>query len=136
MEATTTIFFENPLWVGVFERRDERGYAVARHVFGSEPNEAELLLFARTNYQQLSFSQPGPDEPLKQIEFGYKRKQRRAREQMAQQGIGTHAQQAMKAELERRKVESKTLTRAEEDALAEEKYQERQQRKKEKLRGH
>ena len=40
-----TILFENNFWMGIFERNDDDGYAVARKIFGSEPSDAELYEF-------------------------------------------------------------------------------------------
>jgi hypothetical protein len=36
------VFFDEPFWVGVFERDVPGGLMVARVVFGAEPSEAEV----------------------------------------------------------------------------------------------
>jgi hypothetical protein len=116
MEGKCTIAFENPFWVGIFERLDERGYSAARFIFGSEPSEAQLHRFALQDYLRLGFSLPGP--PPEEADFapGFKRRLREARKALTEPVTGTRAQQAIQAEYERRK-------------------EERQERKKEKHRG-
>ena len=89
MDGKCTVYFEDPYWVGVFERIDESGYAVARFVFGGEPTEAELHQFAIQHAHTLSYSQPGPVPETDGREIGFKRRQREARQQMQQEGIGT-----------------------------------------------
>ncbi len=37
-----TILLENSFWIGLFERNDSEGYAVARKIFGGEPTDNEL----------------------------------------------------------------------------------------------
>ena len=51
METTgvrLTVFFEEPFWVGVFERRDGSGLSVSRVVFGADPET--LLAEFRKQY--------------------------------------------------------------------------------------
>lgn len=52
-----TIFFEKIYWVGVFERTDKEGYAVARHIFGSEPKDHQIHEFVLKHYQELKFGE-------------------------------------------------------------------------------
>lgn len=40
---TLTVFFDDPFWVGVFERADGGRLSVCRVVFGAEPRDAEVL---------------------------------------------------------------------------------------------
>ncbi|WP_224276050.1 YjdF family protein [Streptomyces sp. LS1784] len=50
MPSTFTVFFEGPFWVGVLEIAGPRGVRAARHVFGAEPGNAELLEFVRRDF--------------------------------------------------------------------------------------
>ena len=45
-----TIFFENRFWVATFERTDEEGYAVAKHIFGAEPTDPEVYEFVLNHF--------------------------------------------------------------------------------------
>ena len=54
-----TLLLENSLWIGLFERTDEGGYAVAKEIFGrGEPTEAELYDFVLTHFDRLEFTEP------------------------------------------------------------------------------
>ncbi len=43
--CTLTVFFEDPFWVGAFERLDERGCSAARVVFGGESSNPEVYTY-------------------------------------------------------------------------------------------
>ena len=51
-----TVFFEDPFWVGVFERNENRKLSVAKVTFGTEPKDYEVLEFINRNYYHLQFS--------------------------------------------------------------------------------
>lgn len=55
---TLTVYFEDPFWVGVFERVEDDQLSVCRHVFGAEPTNAEVLAFVQQRFRKLAFSQP------------------------------------------------------------------------------
>jgi len=58
----TTIFFDGQFWAAEVERWDENAVpSVARHVFGAEPNHAELLLWARRGFADLRFVPRTPE---------------------------------------------------------------------------
>lgn len=135
MDGKCTVFFEDPFWVGVFERVDEHGYAVARFVFGGEPTEAELHQFALQSFSTLSFSAPSAVPEAAEREAGFKRRQREARQQMQQTGIGTYAQRALQAEQERMKQVRHAESREEREARERQQFLTKQAQKKEKHRG-
>ena len=51
-----TVYFENPFWVGVFERIEDEKLSVCKVTFGAEPKDYEVLEFVLKNYSQLKFS--------------------------------------------------------------------------------
>lgn len=57
---TLTVFFDDPFWVGVFERADGGRLSVCRVVFGAEPRDAEVLALVLRRWQRLSFSEAVP----------------------------------------------------------------------------
>ena len=101
MEGSCTIYTGDPFWVGIFERKNEKGYSVARYVFGGEPSDHELHMFVMQNFDQLNFSQPIIAFPKKENEIGYKRRQREVIRLVQQDGVCTRAQRAAQAEHER-----------------------------------
>ena len=52
-----TIFFENPFWVGVFEKVIDKRLTVCKIVFGSEPKDYEIYDFVLKEYDNLKFSE-------------------------------------------------------------------------------
>lgn len=101
MFGKCTIYFEDPFWVGVFERTEESGYTVARYVFGAEPGQAEILSFAHSQFHLLKFSQVKSAAIITKKVESYKHRQHRIRHEATQTGVGTQAQQVIKAEYER-----------------------------------
>ncbi len=51
-----TVFFEEPFWVGVFERITDRKLSVCKVTFGAEPKDCEIYDFVLKNYYRLRFS--------------------------------------------------------------------------------
>lgn len=134
-----TIFFEKRLWVATFERTDKEGYAVARHIFGKEPTDPEVYEFVLNHYEELRFG------PLKEFHLEIKRMnpkrvQREVRREMEKiketTRPSTFAQDYMREELEKKKQEKKSRTSAQKLARKEEQFTLKQQKKKEKHRGH
>jgi Protein of unknown function (DUF2992). len=136
MDGKCTVYFEDPFWVGVFERNDECSYSVARYVFGGEPNDAELLQFCKTQFSTLSYSHSASPLTLPGDQMGFKRQQREIRKQMTLTGIGTYAQRVLKAEFQRSKQENKQAKAQDRDQEAQQRFQNRQAAKKQKHRGH
>lgn len=130
---------QEQFWVGIFERNDDEGYAVAKQIFGSEPTDVELYQFITENFQQLKFTKP---QKFKLIikRKNPKRLQREVRHLMEKVKTGlpstTHAQDVLRLELEQNKKLKKTMTRAEKLAEQQEQFLLRQEKKKQKHRGH
>ena len=51
-----TVFFEDPFWVGVFERQEQGALTVCKVTFGAEPKDGEVYDFVLRNYASLRFS--------------------------------------------------------------------------------
>ena len=51
-----TVFFEDPFWIGVFERIERRKLSVCKVVFGPEPKDYEVWEYLLKNYSRLRFS--------------------------------------------------------------------------------
>lgn len=83
-----TVFFEDPFWVGVFERIADGKLSVCKVTFGAEPKDYEVKEFVLQNYSRLRFSPPMTVE-VKAIARNPKRKGRNARKQIEKHGIGT-----------------------------------------------
>jgi len=135
VESKPTIYFEEPFGVGVFEELDGDKLSVCRMVFGAEPTDAEIYDFILKHYYHLRFSAPVKTE-IKQKADNPKRRQRNARKQMESSGIGTKSQQALQKQYEENKTERKQLSREQREAEKQRQFELKQQKRKEKHRGH
>lgn len=135
VESKLTIYFEEPFWVGVFDELDGDKLSVCRMVFGAEPTDAEIYDFILKHYYHLRFSTPMQTE-IKQKADNPKRRQRNARKQLDNTGIGTKSQQALQKQYEENKAERKIKTREQREAEKQRQFELKQQKRKEKHRGH
>ena len=76
-----TVFFEEPFWIGVFERISERKLSVCKVTFGAEPKDCEIYDFVLKNYYRLKFS-PAVATDVKEAGRNPKRVQREVRKQV------------------------------------------------------
>lgn len=134
-----TIFFEKQFWVGIFERTDKEGYAVARYVFGAEPSDPEVYEFVLKHYVDLKFGEA--KEVNVQIQrMNPKRVQREVRREMKKiketSQPSTLAPDYMREEIEKKKKERKSKSSAEKQAYKDEQFSLKQEKRKEKHRGH
>jgi sulfur relay (sulfurtransferase) DsrC/TusE family protein len=130
-----TIYFEEPFWVGVFERIENRKLSVAKVTFGVEPKDYDVLEFINRNYYYLQFS-PAVETVVKDTKKNPKRAQRDAKKQTLETGIGTKSQQALKLQQEQNKQERKVRSREQRDAESQRLFELKQMKKREKHKGH
>ena len=129
-----TVFFEEPFWIGVFERLSEGKLSVCKVTFGAEPKDYEIYDFVLKNYGRLRFS-PAVAADVREAARNPKRVQREVRRQVQNTGIGTKAQQALKLQQEQWKTERKTVSREQREAEKQRQFERKQQKRKEKHRG-
>ncbi|RFZ80626.1 DUF2992 family protein [Lacrimispora amygdalina] len=129
-----SVFFEEPFWVGVLERETDGKLFASKVTFGAEPKDYEVNEFLRKNYYRLRFS-PAVEAAAKVSSKNPKRILREVRRQIQNTGISTKSQQALKLQQEEGKLERKLLSREAREAKAQQKFEQKQQKKKEKHRG-
>ena len=134
-EHTLTILFEDPFWIGLFEKTEDNQLQVCKVTFGAEPTEQEVLELVNKNWNQLKYSRPIETE-VKLKPKNPKRQLREARKQTQNSGIGTKSQQALKLQQEENKQERKTLSKEQKEAEKERKFELKQAKRREKHRGH
>ena len=135
VESKLTIYFEEPFWVGVFEELDGDKLSVCKVTFGAEPTDAEIYEFILRHYFHLRFSVPIKTE-IRQKADNPKRRQRNARKQLEKSGIGTKSQQTLQKQYEENKTERKRTTREQREVEKQRQFELKQQKRKEKYRGH
>lgn len=135
MQTSLTVFFDEPFWVGVFERVDGGKLFVCKVTFGAEPKDYDVFEFILRRYYKLTFS-PSVQTEVRQKADNPKRRLRNAGKQMERSGVGTKSQQALQKQREEMKTEHKQLSREKRDAEEKRRFEMKKQKKKEKKRGH
>lgn len=138
MDKTTaklTVFFEQPFWVGIFERISDGKLSVCKITFGAEPKDCEVWDFVLKHYYELEFSLAIETE-VKQTADNPKRRQRDARKQLHTSGVGTKSQQALQMQREKMKTERKQIGKEQREAEKQRQFDLKQQKRKAKRRGH
>ena len=129
-----TVFFQEPFWIGVFERMSEGRLSVCKVTFGAEPKDYEVHDFVLKNHYRLRFSLDVVTD-VKEVGRNPKRVQREVHKQVQNVGIGTKSQQALKLQQEQMKTERKIANREQRELEKQRQFELRQQKKKEKHRG-
>ncbi len=104
MREVFTVYFDGQFWVGVLELYSDEGVRAARHIFGAEPTNPELLEFAsRGEFGRLSrLAARAPLVPVEQRALSWKRELKHLNEP-----VGTAAQRALKAATTARAVQGR-----------------------------
>jgi len=136
-----TIIFNGQWWIGLFERKDEANYAVAKHIFGQEPTDPEIYDFVLKSWQVLKFTEPlNTDElEIKVQRKNFKRVRREIRkllEKLDHARPMTHAQEVLSQDLEKNKKTRKAQSAQEKQAEEKFKFSLKQAKRKQKHRGH
>ena len=129
-----TVLFEDPFWIGVFEKTDGEKLSVAKVTFGAEPKDYDFYKGVLKHYYNLKFSKSITAE-VKEIKINPKRSLREAKKQVKVVGIGTKSQQALKLQQEQNKLERKVKSREQKQAEIDRLFELKQQKKKEKHKG-
>ena len=134
VSGSLTVYFEEPFWIGVFERICEGKLSVAKVTFGAEPKDYEVEEFILKKYYSLRFS-PAVVAVVKEVTKNPKRIQRDVKKQLQNVGIGTKSQQALKLQQEQNKQERKVKSREQKLAESERMFALKQQKRIEKHKG-
>ena len=130
-----TVFFEGPFWVGVFERVSNGKLSVCKIVFGAEPKDHEVWDFILKHYYELKFS-PAIETEVKQTADNPKRRQRNAKKQLQNSGVGTKSQKALQMQREEMKIKKKQISKEQRETEKQRQFDLKQQKRKAKHKGH
>ncbi|MBD5637639.1 YjdF family protein [Clostridium botulinum] len=131
-----TVLFDEPFWIGIFEKQDQDKIQICRVVFGQEPKDYEVYDFILKNYYNLKFSDPISIGKNPKKKINPKRMQRKIKKTVQEKGIGTKAQQALKLDHENKKIERKIKSKESREKEKELRFQKRQEKKSQKKKGH
>ena len=134
-ECSLTVYFEDPFWVGVFERIIDGKLSACKVTFGAEPKDYDVRKFVLEHYYELEFS-PSINADIRQAAENPKRRQRNIKKQLEQTGVGTKSQEALQKQRKEMKTERHRITREERDAEEQRRFELKQEKRKEKQKGH
>lgn len=130
------VYFEDPFWIGVFERNEDGKLSACKVTFGSEPKEYDVQQFIKTNYYKMNFSPSVEQVNDVKERLNPKRMQRIVHKQLEQVGIGTKSQQALKLQHEQMKITHQTNVKKMREEEQQRMFELKQQKRKQKHRGH
>lgn len=131
-----TVFFEDPFWVGVYERWEGGAYSVCKLTFGAEPKDAQVWELILTGYRKLRFSPALEGAPPPAPPKNPKRAQRSAKRELEERGVGTKAQQALALQHGQGKEARRRRSREQREAEQQRQFQLRQEKRRAKHKGH
>ncbi len=131
-----TVLFEEPFWIGIYERECNGKYEACKITFGAEPKDYEVYDFMLKNWSELRFSPSIEAAAIAEKRINPKRMQRSIHRELQNTGIGTKAQQALKLQQEQGKLERKSYSREQREFEKERQFELRQEKRKAKHRGH
>lgn len=134
--AQLTVFFEDPFWVGIYERESGGRYEACRIVFGPEPKDWTVYEFLLKNWHKLRFSPSMAATGLGKQAANPKRQQRQIQKSLQRMGTGTRSQQALKLQREQGKALRQHCDRTRREQDQARRFALRQEKRREKHKGH
>ena len=120
--AVLTVLFEDPFWVGLYEREGNGTY--------------QVYAFLLEHWRQLPFSPSMEGAVPEGRRINPKRMQRQIQRSLQNTGIGTKAQQALQLQREQDKAARSRRSREDREAEADRQFALRQEKRRENHKGH
>ena len=134
-KSSFTILFEDPFWIGLYERVRDGTYEVCKITFGAEPKDYEVYSFFFFFWNKMRFTLPIKTEKIEKRKINPKRLQRQISSQLEDRGMGTKAQQVLQLQREQNKAAKRIKTKEQKEIERKQQYALRQEKKKAKHKG-
>lgn len=134
--SSITVMFDEPFWVGIYERQIGNKYEACKITFGAEPKDYEVYEYLLKNYESLKFSSAIKTRVFADKSVNPKRMQRLVNKQLNNVGIGTKAQQAFKLMQEQSKQIRRSSSKQRREDEKKRKFELKAAKRKEKHKGH
>jgi hypothetical protein len=136
LKTKLTIYFENPFWVGIFEKTDNNNYSAFRLVFPVEPKDADIYDLILNNYSVINYSTAVKiNGKTEKCRINPKRLQKVAKNEMTKTNRLKKAYIAINKEREKNKkekIKNSKIIKLEKEKL---KFSIKKQKRKDKHRG-
>lgn len=136
VKAVLTVYFEEPFWVGLYERTVQGQYQAAKIFFGAEPKGCEVYDLILQQWQRFHFSEYLQAAHKDKKPTNPKRLQRAIKKQLQAPAMGTKAQQALKLQHAQQKINRNEQRHKQWELEQAQRFAKKQQKQKEKHRGH
>jgi hypothetical protein len=113
-----TILFDPPYWIGLLEAESDSLLYAARHIFGSEPSDAEVYAFVQNDLLDLMQSMTVGlpiDSSSTPHRINPKRQQRIIRREVLRTDVPSKAHEAIRLQIEANAQERLTINRSQRD---------------------
>jgi hypothetical protein len=135
LEITFMVIFQEPFWVGIVTRLEGENQSVFRFDFGAEPSDREVYEWILHHFDEMRFSPQVEAEKSICLASNPKRRQRQTAKILAQ-SVGTKSQQALQLAREEFKHDHSELSKQAREEKEARLFQLKQEKRKEKHRGH
>lgn len=135
VSSTLTVYHDGQFWVGIVEHVEDGRLSACRIVFGAEPSDEEILQLVVRKWESLRFLGETDAAPLKMAKSP-KRRPREAARELSRRPTSTKSQQALSEAWERQKIENRARRSQAKREESEGRFERRQQKKKQKRKGH
>lgn len=137
VSSTLTVYHDGQFWVGVVEHVENGMLSVARVVFGAQPSNEEVYTWVLGHWSSLRLS--AETEPAEsrsnRLPGNPKRRAREAAKVLHMRGASTASQLAFARERERMKDRARSERANRHQGEAQERWKQRQEKKRRKHRG-
>lgn len=139
-----TVYFDGAFWTALVEHTDAKGrYKAFRYVFGKEPKDEDILAFIyrdlgkwQSRYAHIDTHIEADSSALSPKKNNPKRMQREINKAKRKPIASTKAQLAMQEIHDSLKKERKFQNKQEREAAKEFRYRQRQEKRRQKKKGH
>ena len=136
-----TLMFDGKFYSALLQRDNDKMTALAKHIFGAEPSDAELYEFTLKELKDLKFTDPVDmaENLVARCKISFKRMQRQVKKEMRESNLKkeTHSQEEMRLKLEKgAKLAKRKVSREQRDQDKKDEFALKQKKKKKKLKGH
>ena len=130
-----TVRFEDPFWIGIYERKVKGKMEIAKIIFGEEPKDQEVFLYYLNHYQEFRFSPAIEMGKRKTAKRNAKRVQKEIKKEIKNKAMGTKSQLAISLLKETAKKEKQLRTRKQIEEKRRQLFELKKQKRKQKHRG-
>lgn len=135
VKLSLTVLYDQQFWIGIFELEEGSTLSVAKVTFVSQPRESDIMDLIGVHFYQLKFSSTIGYNGTRNL-LNYKQMKRKVKKEVENNQVGTKSQQALKNQQIETKIKRKKQSKINKLEEQRKQFEFKQQKKREKHRGH